>query len=303
MEAAFETQPAYTLAAAREYCRRYTRSHSENFSVATLFLPRRLLPHFHAVYSFCRWSDDLGDETGGGERALALLAEWRAELLRCYEGTPRHPITIALADTIRRFHIPSQSFTDLISAFEQDQTVKQYETYVQLHDYCRRSANPVGRILLHLFECFDESNAALSDHICTALQLTNFWQDVARDHAIGRIYLPAEDRRHFGYADADLAAETYNAAFVALMRFEVGRARALFDRGVALVARVPGEVRIDVELFARGGLAVLRKIETLQYNVWRRRPRLAKLEKAALVGRALWKHRGVRGSEFGVREK
>jgi squalene synthase HpnC len=296
-----DTRPTYNLAAAREFCRRYTRRHSENFSVATQFLPRRLLPHFCAVYSFCRWSDDLGDETGGGERALALLAGWREELRRCYDGTARHPIMVALADTIRRFHIPSKPFTDLISAFEQDQVVERYKTFDQLLEYCSRSANPVGRILLQLFECFDECNAELSDHICTALQLTNFWQDVARDFAIGRVYLPAEDRRRFGYTDAELAARTYNSAFAEMMRFEVDRARGLFQCGLPLVERVPRELRIDVDLFARGGLAVLKKIERLQYNVWRRRPKLAKWEKAALALRALWRHRGLWGSD-GFRE-
>jgi squalene synthase HpnC len=295
MGVATDTAPTYSLAGAREFCRRYTRSRSENFSVTTLFLPRRLLPHFHAVYSFCRWSDDLGDETGGGDRALTLLADWREELLRCYDGTPRHPIMVALAETIRRFAIPSKPFTDLISAFEQDQVVKRYESNEQLLDYCRRSANPVGHLLLYLFECSDETNASLADEICTALQLTNFWQDVARDLAIGRVYLPAEDRRRFGYTNDDLAAKRFNPSFAGLMRFEVDRARELFHRGLPLVDRVPREVRIDVDLFARGGLAILGKIERLQYNVWRRRPRLNKIEKAGLLVAALWRNRVAHG--------
>lgn len=301
MGAAFETELArwgpdapiklMTPAEARDYCRRFTHRHSENFSVATFLLPRRLLDHFYAVYSFCRWADDLGDETGGGARALGLLRWWREELDRCYAGEPRHPVMIALSETIHRFDIPPKPFVDLIYAFEQDQLVKRYSTFAQLLDYCRHSADPVGRILLHLFECFDEQRADFSDRICTALQLTNFWQDVARDYAIGRVYLPEEDRMRFGYTEADLAAGNYNRSFVQLMQFEVERARDLFFRCLPLIDQVPREVRIDVDLFARGGLAVLGKIERLGYNVWRRRPTLAKWEKATILLGAVWRNR------------
>jgi squalene synthase HpnC len=296
-----------SLAAAREYCRQFTRRHSENFSVATLFLPRRLLPHFYAVYAYCRFADDLGDNPAGAKPTalrghdefgmpmqshghgtpLELLNWWRNEILNTFAGEPRHPIMIALAETIHRFGLPKEPFLDLLSAFEQDQTVKRYATYEQLVDYCRRSANPVGRILLCLFESFDERRAALSDRICTALQLTNFWQDVARDYATGRVYLPQEDMDRFGYTGADLQANRCTPAFVELMRFEVDRARAQFEAGLPLVDLVPRAVRLDVELFARGGLAILRKIERQGYNVWQRRPRLSRLEKAALIASAL----------------
>jgi phytoene/squalene synthetase len=152
-----------------------------------------------------------------------------------------------------------------------------------LLDYCRRSADPVGRILLYLFECFDEQRAVLSDRICTALQLTNFWQDIARDFDMGRIYLPREDIEQFRYSDEDLQSKRFTPQFAALMRFEVARARDLFERGLPLVALVPPSVRIDVELFARGGLAILRKIEEQGYNVWQRRPRLSRFDKARLI--------------------
>src|SRR5207244_5371417 len=180
-------------------------------------------------------------------------------------------------------------FLNLLFAFEQDQLVKRYSTYEQLLQYCRHSANPVGHLLLYLFESFDAERAALADAICTALQLTNFWQDVARDFAIGRVYLPEEDMRRFGYREADLQARRFTPAFADLMRFEVERARDLFYRGLPLVDRVPPAVRLDVELFDRGGLAVLGKIERLGYNVWRRRPTLAKWEKAALMAGAVWR--------------
>lgn len=284
--------PRYSIGQARAYCQRLAQTHYENFSVATLLLPRRLIQHFHNVYAYCRWADDLGDETAGGEVALQLLAWWRAELLRCYDGTPRHPVMVALQQTIDRFSIPAQPFLDLIKAFEQDQHVKRYDTYLQLLEYCRCSANPVGRLVLYLCECHDDERVRLSDRICTGLQLANFWQDVARDRDMGRVYLPAEDRRRFGYSDEDLQARKFTPGFADLMRFEVERARGLFDEGMALVPLMPHDVRNDIELFARGGLAILDKIEALDYDVWRTRPALAKWEKAALLGgvlcRRLW---------------
>jgi squalene synthase HpnC len=279
----------YSLAQARAYCRWLTTTHYENFSVASLLLPRRLLKHFHAVYAYCRWADDLADEAGGGARALALLRWWREELLRLYAGKARHPVMVALAETVRRFHIPPRPFLDLLFAFEQDQMVKRYRTYEQLLGYCHYSANPVGHLVLYLCESYDAERAALADHVCTALQLANFWQDVSRDLDIDRVYLPAEDRRNFGYSDEDLHARRFTPAFAALLRFEVDRSRDLFYRGVPLVPRVPAEVRCDIDLFIQGGLAILRKIERQGYNVWKARPALAKWEKAALVGGALWR--------------
>src|SRR6516225_3948336 len=186
---------------ARSYCARLTRNHYENFSVASVLLPRRLLRHFHAVYAYCRWADDLADETGGGQQALELLAWWRQELLACYAGKPRHPVMVALVPTIRQFDIPPELFLDLLQAFEQDQRIKRYDSYEQLLGYCRNSANPVGHLVLYLCEAFNAASATLADNICTALQLTNFWQDVTRDFAIGRVYLPAEDRGRFSYSD------------------------------------------------------------------------------------------------------
>jgi squalene synthase HpnC len=268
---------------ARRYCRRLARTHYENFSVASLLLPRRLLRHFQAVYAYCRWADDLGDEAGGGPRALALLRWWRVELLSCYTGRPRHPVTVALRETIREFGIPPEPFLDLLFAFEQDQLVKHYETYDQLLKYCRHSANPVGHLVLYLCGACDPARAALADNVCTALQLANFWQDVTRDLDLGRVYLPKEDRDRFGYAWTDLQARRFTAAFAELMRFEVDRTRDLFYRGWPLLDEVPRDVRPDLELFIRGGLAILRKIERRRYNVWAARPVLAKWEKAALL--------------------
>jgi squalene synthase HpnC len=276
-----------SLAEAQSFCRRLATSHYENFSVATFLLPRRLVPHFHAIYAYCRWADDLGDETG--DQAVALLRWWREELLKAYAGEPRHPILVALMPTVRRFDIPAKPFLDLLVAFEQDQVVKRYETYEDVLGYCRNSADPVGRLVLYLCECFDAERAALSDAICTGLQLANFWQDVARDLDIGRVYLPAEDRRRFAYRDDDLETRRFTPAFRELMRFEVERARALFERGMPLVRMMPRAVQADIELFVQGGQAILRKIEQQDYDVWRARPKLSKAEKAKLIGRVLLK--------------
>lgn len=279
--------PVPTLSQARSYCRDLTHAHYENFSVASLLLPRRLLPHFHSIYAYCRWADDLGDETEGGETSLRLLAWWRDELKRCYAGRPRHPVMVALEPTLRRFAIPQQPFLDLLHAFEQDQRVKSYDTYEQLLNYCRYSANPVGRLVLYLCECHDEERGLLSDRICTALQLANFWQDVSRDLDIGRVYLPVEDRRRFGYSDEDLERRKFTPAFAELMRFEVQRTREMFLEGLPLVNRLPADLQADIELFARGGLAILDKIAAQGYNVWQQRPVLSKWQKGALLLRVM----------------
>jgi squalene synthase HpnC len=278
----------HDLAHARRYCARLARSHYENFTVASALLPRRLLRHFHAVYAYCRWADDLADEVGGGSHALQLLRWWRGELLTCYEGSPRHPVMVALQATIRRFSIPSAPFLDLLFAFEQDQIVKRYQTHAQLLGYCRNSANPVGRLVLYLCESFNEANAVLSDHVCTALQLANFWQDVARDFAIGRVYLPEEDRLRFGYTEADLQNRRPTPAFRELLRFEVDQTKDLFYRGWPLLDHIDPDIRPDIELFIRGGLGILKKIEQVNFDVWTARPKLAKWEKAALLGGVLW---------------
>jgi squalene synthase HpnC len=203
---------------------------------------------------------------------------------------------VALRPTVQRFGIPPKPFLDLLCAFEQDQHIKSYRTYDQLLHYCRHSANPVGHLVLYLCGLFNEERAALSDHVCTGLQLANFWQDVSRDLDIGRVYLPEEDRQRFGYGPDDLHARRYSPAFVELMRFEVSRARDLFHQGAPLVDRVPPEVRPDIEIFIGGGLGILRKIEQADYNVWARRPTLAKWEKAGLLAGALW--RRLRSSLF-----
>lgn len=285
----FGPDAAYSLSQqdAAAYCSQLTASHYENFSVVTWLTPRPLRPHFASIYSFCRWSDDLGDEVGDRDKSRALLAWWREELRAMYAGQVRHPVMIALASTVAEFQIPIEPFEALISAFEQDQDVTEYLTYAQLLDYCTRSADPVGHLVLYLARSYNDENAQLSNATCTALQLANFWQDVSRDFDIGRIYLPREDRERFGYGVEDLRRKQFTPAFAELLKFEVERARTMLHEGQALVARMPRELAVDVDLFNRGGLAILNRIEAQGYDVLTRRPKLTKLTKVGLLLRAL----------------
>lgn len=268
------------------YCARLTARHYENFSVVTWLTPRQYRPAFRSIYAFCRWSDDLGDLVGDPRRSLELLSWWRQELQAMYRGESRHPVMIALSETVERHGIPIEPFELLISAFEQDQTVSEYLTFEQLLGYCQRSANPVGHLVLHMAGAFTPENARLADATCTALQLANFWQDVARDLAIGRIYLPREDQTRFGYSLSDLRARRFTPAFAALMKFEVERARDLFAVGRALGSRMPRPLAVDVDLFSRGGLAILGVIEARGFDVLSGRPSLTRWTKLGLVARA-----------------
>jgi squalene synthase HpnC len=273
-------------AEAQEYCRKLARSHYENFSVATWFLPARLRQHFCNVYAYCRISDDLGDEVGDAAASLQLLNQWEAELDACYDGRPRHPVFVALAETVRKFEIPKHEFSDLLTAFRQDQTVTRYETFADVLGYCRYSANPVGHLVLYLCGYRDAERQQLSDYTCTALQLANFWQDVSVDYAKGRVYLPLEDLRRFHVREEEIRAGQNTAAFCEMMRFEVGRAREWFTQGMPLASKVSRELAIDIELFSRGGSEILNAIERQDYAVLGRRPAISKPRKLALVARA-----------------
>ena len=277
-----------SLEESREYCARLARTHYENFSVATWFLPQRLRQDFLNVYAYCRISDDLGDEVGDASAALALLDEWQSELDAGYAGHPRHPVFVALADTIRKFEIPQHEFSDLLVAFRQDQTVTRFETFADVLAYCRYSANPVGHLVLYLCGYHDAERQQLSDSTCTALQLANFWQDVSLDYAKGRIYLPLEDLRQYSVTESDLAQNLNPPAFCAMMKFEVERARQWFDRGLPLLKKVDREFAVDIELFSRGGQEILNAIERQNFAVLGRRPAISKTSKLALVARAAW---------------
>jgi squalene synthase HpnC len=277
---------APTLEEAQAYCRRLAQSHYENFSVATWFLPERLRQHFYNVYAYCRISDDLGDEVGEPAASLLMLDQWQIELAACYAGKPRHPVFVALAETVRRFEIPQHEFGDLLTAFRQDQTITRYETFGDLLGYCLNSANPVGHLVLYLCGYRDEERRKLSDFTCTALQLANFWQDVSVDDTKGRIYLPLEDLRRFGVSEEDLATQRNTTAFCEMMRFEVERARSWFKQGLPLIGKVDKELAIDLDLFSRGGQEILNAIEHQGFAVLGRRPAISKTRKLALVARA-----------------
>ncbi len=276
---------APTLDAARDYCRQLAESHYENFHVASWFLPKQLRPHFHAVYAYCRISDDLGDEVGDTAVALAMLDLWEQELNACYNGTSRHPVFVALGETIRQCKIPKEPFADLLTAFRQDQTVTRYATMKDVLDYCRYSANPVGRLVLYVSGQADEALFGFSDATCTALQLANFWQDVRQDFARGRVYLPQADMARFNVNDQTLADGIATPAFRSLMRHEVGYARELFEAGLPLIGLVSRDLALDLDLFSRGGLEILRAIERQDYDVLSSRPAISKSTKGKL---ALW---------------
>jgi squalene synthase HpnC len=276
-----------TLEAAKEYCKRLTESHYENFTVASWFLPERLRPHFQSIYAYCRISDDLGDEVGNAEQSLALLDFWNGELDACYAGMTRHPVFVALAETIRICDIPKKPFADLLIAFRQDQLVSRYETRQDVLAYCCNSANPVGRLVLYACGYRDNERFQLSDATCTALQLANFWQDVSIDWKKNRIYIPQEDLRRFGLDDRVIAGGRANENFRALIEDEVAWARGLFSKGMPLLGMVDKELALDLDLFSRGGLEILSAIEKQKYDVLSNRPSLSKQRKAALLLRAL----------------
>jgi squalene synthase HpnC len=278
---------APTLAEARAWCQKLTETHYENFHVASWFLPERLRPHFHAIYAYCRVSDDLGDETGSFEQGLVLLDLWGRELDACYRGETRHPVFVALAETIRDCGIPKQPFADLLVAFRRDQRAVRMETMQDVLDYCHYSANPVGQLVLYVCGYRDEERFRLSDYTCTALQLANFWQDVREDYARNRIYFPQEDMRRFGVDETVIAAGRFTPEFRELMRYEVDYARCMMNKGLSLIHMVDRDLAIDLDLFSRGGLEILRAIEEQGYDALKARPAISKRRKAALLVRAI----------------
>lgn len=277
---------APTLEEAQQYCARLAHSHYENFSVVTWFLPKHLHQHFYNIYAYCRISDDLGDEVGDQQQSLVLLDEWEGELKQCYTGTPRHPVFVALRDTVREFDIPQHEFSDLLIAFRQDQTITRFPTFDDVLGYCHYSANPVGHLVLYLCGYRDAERQQLSDYTCTALQLANFWQDVAVDYQKDRVYLPLDSMAKFGVSESDIATRKATPQFRVLLKFEVERTRDWFKRGLPLANMVDRSLALDIELFSRGGLAILDAIERQNYDVLARRPAISKPRKLWLVARA-----------------
>ena len=272
---------------AQQYTGWLATHHYENFNVASWLLPKQLHQHFYNLYAYCRWADDLGDEVPDTQRALELLDWWEQELDACYDGHPSHAVFVALHETIVAKDIPRQPFADLLKAFRQDQVIKRYPTWESVLDYCVYSANPVGRLVLYLCGYRDESRQKLSNATCTALQLANFWQDVSRDLEKGRIYVPLDVAARHEVSEQDITSRSFSENYVALMKDLIARTRMLFDEGLPLAQQVEGKLRIDLEMFSRGGIAVLDAIESQGYDTLNRRPAISKVKQAALLSRVL----------------
>jgi squalene synthase HpnC len=273
----------FDVTSAYEFCARLAKSHYENFTIASWLMPREMRPHMYAIYAYARMADDFADE----HHDAAMLDDWERQLDQAYDGIPRHPVFIALADTVRRFEIPREPFKNLLTAFRSDVDFKGFDTLEELLAYSRNSANPVGRLVLYLFGHSDAERQRLSDLVCSGLQLANFWQDVAIDLQKKRIYLPRRDMEKFGVSAADLEAHTSSKEFIELMRHEVGIARAMLVEGGELYRVVDHRLRRDIVMFAGGGLAILRAIERVGYDVFRARPELTKFDYLKLGWNAL----------------
>jgi squalene synthase HpnC len=282
-----EDRPA--LEEARAWCHELATSHYENFHVATFFLPKRVRPHFESLYAFCRMSDDLGDEVADTETALRLLNIWDTMLDQCYDHPEqsRHPVFVALHPTIVACDLPRVLFHDLIRAFCQDQIKTHYNTWDETVEYSRYSANPVGRLVLMICGYRDEERALLSDKVCTALQLANFWQDAVRDSEIPRRYIPAEYMERFGVAEGQIEGRVFTPQFGAMMRALVDRTRAMLREGATLNATVDSDLRVTLDLFSKGGEAILDGIAAQNYDVLRGRPVVTRRRKLLLLLGAL----------------
>src|ERR1019366_3069654 len=276
-----------SVADAERYTRRLATGHYENFNVVSWLLPKHLHQHFYNLYAYCRWADDLGDEVSDPHRALELLNWWEEELCACYAGKPKHPVFVALAGTIRACDIPQEPFADLLVAFRHDQTVKRYATWEDMIGYCRYSANPVGRLVLYLCGYRDAERQRLSDATCTALQLANFWQDVSRDLEKGRIYIPVEALAAHGLSEEDIVERRFDARYILLMKDLISRTRELFQQGLPLARSIDSAMSVDIEMFSRGGLAVLDAIEASGYTTLQHRVSIPKSKQALLLLRAL----------------
>ncbi len=282
--------PGCSIDDAQKYTRWLATHHYENFNVVSWLLPKELHQHFYNVYAYCRWADDLGDEIPDGNRAVELLDWWERELNACYDDKPSHAVFVALRETVLAQDIPKEPFADLLKAFRQDQFVKRYENWDAVIDYCVYSANPVGRLVLYLCGYRDAERQRLSDATCTALQLANFWQDVSRDLEKGRIYIPLDIAASHEVSEADILAKHFSAGYVTLMKELIARTRVLFNDGLPLTKMVNARLSIDLEMFSRGGLAVLDAIESSGYNTLQHRPSIGKAKQAGLLGRLLLTH-------------
>ncbi len=273
------------------YCEQVARAHDENFPVGSLLVPKKRRRHVYSIYAFARTADDFADEDyergmNVAER-LAALEDWERKLEDCYRGEAFHPVFIALAETARELRLPIRLFRDLLSAFKQDVNKRRYANFEEVLGYCTRSANPIGRLILLLFDYRDERLHELSDHICTGLQLANFWQDVAIDIEKDRVYLPQNEMERFGVSINDLRERRFNGCYAALLRFQVVRTKELFERGRRLPDLVGGRLALELRLTHLGGLRILEKIEEQGYDTLSARPKMTTNDKIRLLVRVL----------------
>lgn len=292
LHAAEPVSRSYTVPEAFAYCEGMARAHYENFPVGSLLVPKARRKHVYSIYAFARTADDFADEGyDSGEwteaRRLAALTDWEHKLDESFAGRAEHPVFVALAATAAELKLPVQLFKDLLSAFKQDVIKRRYADFAEVLDYCTRSANPVGRLILLLFDYRDERLHQLSDHICTALQLANFWQDVAVDIKKDRIYLPQEEMMRFGVTEEDLRNRRFSAAYADLLRFQVERTREIFALGQTLPAQVRGRLAVELRLTWLGGMRILERIEALGYDTLNARPKITTSDKLVLFLRAL----------------
>jgi hydroxysqualene synthase len=260
---------------AYDHCERLARAHYENFPVASLLLPADLRPHVFSLYAFARTADDFSDEGDRSpEERLRLLDDWERQLNECFRGVATHPVFVALGETVARKSIPREPLARLIQAFRMDVTTKRFPAFDDLLFYCRHSANPVGQLVLQIFDSATPEAITYSDRVCTGLQLTNFWQDLSVDREKGRLYIPLEDLSRFGYTELDFQNSVFSEGFRELMRWEVGRAREFLVSGLPLLGLVGRRLRFELDLTIRGGSGILRKIECANYDVLSRRPTL-----------------------------
>lgn len=277
-----------TLEEAQAWCRHLATTHYENFHVATWFLPRKVRPHFESIYAYCRVADDLGDEVDDPAVAMRLLDAWGSMLNECYDTPERsfHPVFVALHETVRECGVPRELFADLLVAFRMDQVKTAYETWDELLEYSHYSANPVGRMVLWVCGYREESLALLSDKVCTALQLANFWQDVTEDADRGRRYIPAVDMERFGVEDGQIEGRVFTPEFGAMIRSLVVRTREMLHEGGVISSHVDKELAVTLDLFRKGGDAILDGITKANFDVLRGRPVVSKAKKLGLLARA-----------------
>ncbi len=292
LHAAEPVSRSYTVPEAFAYCEGMARAHYENFPVGSLLVPKARRKHVYSIYAFARTADDFADEGYDSSewteaRRLAALTDWEHKLDESFAGRAEHPVFVALAATAAELKLPVQLFKDLLSAFKQDVIKRRYADFAEVLDYCTRSANPVGRLILLLFDYRDERLHQLSDHICTALQLANFWQDVAVDIKKDRIYLPQEEMTRFGVTEEDLRNRRFSAAYADLLRFQVERTREIFALGQTLPAQVRGRLAVELRLTWLGGMRILERIEALGYDTLNARPKITTSDKLVLFLRAL----------------